>query len=349
MMWKILRHYGIPEKLVSMIRLLYDDYQAQVLHNGELTEAFEVKSGVKQGCLLSPLLFVITLDWAIRRAYGDGRTGIQWTLTTRLEDLEFADDIGLLSQTIRDMRTKCSNLEREGDHVGLKVNASNTKEMRIQTLGNANAISVAGEDIERVNSFTYLGSVVSTSGGTDEDIEARCRKAQHAFSILLPGWKARALSLRTKLRIFRSNVLSILLYGCETWRMTKKIEAQLQTFVNKRLRIILGIFYPNWITNDDLWRRTRQEKIATIIRRRRWRWLRHTLRKADTSITKQALTWNPQGTRKKGRPRTSWRRTIAADLEVMGRSWGQTRQLAQDRQRWRRAVEALCFDAEQRH
>jgi len=85
--------------------------------------------------------------------------------------------------------------------------------------------------------------MVSVTGGTEEDIIARIRKAQQAFACLRAVWKATSLSLKTKIRIFNSNIKLVLLYGSETWRLTKTLLSKVQTFVNKRLRQLLGIFW----------------------------------------------------------------------------------------------------------
>jgi hypothetical protein len=69
--------------------------------------------------------------------------------------------------------------------------------------------------------FTYLGGIVNTTGGADEDIRVRKRKARQAIIILRPVWRNRNISLRTKLTIFETNVKSILLYGSETWKQRK--------------------------------------------------------------------------------------------------------------------------------
>ena len=79
MLWKILRHYGIPFKIVMMFQVLYG-FQARVLHDGRIAEPFEMKTGVRQGCLLSPLFFLVALDWVTRQAYGENKTGIQFTM-----------------------------------------------------------------------------------------------------------------------------------------------------------------------------------------------------------------------------------------------------------------------------
>ena len=81
-------------------------------------------------------------------------------------------------------------------------------------------VTVGGEAIREVESFVYLGSVVDQQGGTDRDVTARVGKARAAFVMLKNIWASGGISMRTKLRIFISNVKSILLYGCETWRTT---------------------------------------------------------------------------------------------------------------------------------
>ena len=299
-LWKILRHNGVPEKIVRMIRVFYNGFQARVLHEGEMTGSFSMNTGVRQGCLLSPLLFLVALDWVSRQAFGGNKTGIQFTLLQKLEDLDFADDMVLLSQKITHMRQKFVALLEQAARVGLKINASKTKEMRIRCPANTGNINCVGEVLEQVSAFTYLGSLITTSGGTEEDVEARCRKAQVAFSILRPIWRSKFISLWTKIRIFNSNVKSVLLYGSKTWRLTKKIITQLQTFTNRRLRYILGMWWPRKISNEELWQRTKQERIEVTIRRRKWRWIGHTLRKPATNITRLSLEWNPQGISSEG-------------------------------------------------
>ena len=105
------------------------------------------------------------------------------------------------------------------------------------------------------------------------------------------------------IKIFNACVISVLLYGCETWLVTSEIRRKKQIFVNRCLRYILRIWWPNIISNTDLWRVTDQEDINLEIRKRKFRWIGHTLRKEDGEISKVALLWNPQGSRKRGRPK----------------------------------------------
>ena len=240
------------------------------------------------------------------------------------------------------MRQKFAALLEQAARVGLKINASKTKEMRIRSPANTGNINCVGEVLEQVSAFTYLGNLITTSGGTEEDVEARCRKAQVAFSILRPIWRSKFISRWTKIRIFNYNVKSVLLYGSETWRLTKKIITQLQTFTNRRLRYILGVWWPRKISNEELWQRTKQERIEVTIRRRKWRWIGHIMRKPATNITRLSLEWNPKGVRRRGRPKKSWRRTIQQEYEDLGMSWDEVKRTAKYRVRWKAAVQALC-------
>ena len=109
-LWRLLRHYGMPDTIVTIIRVLYEGFSAQVVHNGQKIKPLNMRTGVKQDCLLSPLLFLVALDWATRTAF-DRKRSIQWAFTTSLEGLDFADDLALLSHRIQDMRDKARALE----------------------------------------------------------------------------------------------------------------------------------------------------------------------------------------------------------------------------------------------
>ena len=136
-------------------------------------------------------------------------------------------------------------------------------------------------------------------------------------------WGSEIYCLSTKLRIFNSNVKSVLLYGAETWWMTEKLRARLQTFVNKCLRKALCIFWPKWITNKYLWSTANQVPIDEEIRRRKWRQLGHTMRKDQHSITLHSLRWSPAGRRSRGRSKKTWRRTVEEKMKHGDLTWSQ--------------------------
>ena len=95
------------------------------------------------------------------------------------------------------------------------------------------------------------------------------------------------------------------------------------------------------ITNEEVWRRAGQRSAEEELGKRRWRWIGHTLRKGDNSITKKALDWNPQGKRRVGRPRHTWRRAREEDVKRSGKNWKEIKKLARDRREWRCFVDGL--------
>ena len=196
----------------------------------------------------------------MRQSTAGQRTGIQWTFTKQLEDLPQA--------------ARCTGQEKlcrvaaEAEKTGLQINIGKTEAMRVNNKQD-DPLGLHQETIKEVDKFVYLGSVVSKDGGTDEDIKCRINKARHAFNTLRPIWRSAALSLRNKIRILNTNVKSVLLYGSETWRVTKTKTHKLQTFTNRCLRDILNIRWPEVVSNEQPWDKTKQTPIETEIRKRK--------------------------------------------------------------------------------
>ena len=112
-------------------------------------------------------------------------------------------------------------------------------------------------------------------------------------------------------------------------------------FQNRCLRRILQIYWPNTITNEELHQRAEIEPISTQVKRRRWQWIGHVLRQQTTALTRIALRWTPDGQRKRGRPKETWR-TVEREMKEKGWTWGHLERVSADRHRWRALVEALC-------
>ena len=341
-LWKILRHNGIPEKMVHLIKSMYEGTSCRVVHDGQLTDSFDIKTGVRQGCLLSPFLFILAIDWLMKETTRGRRNGIQWTPWTQLDDLDFADDLALLSHTREQMQEKTSVLNSLSRSVGLRIHPGKSKVLKIVS-ASKEQVEIEGNALEDVESFCYLGSIIDRDGGTTAEIKSRIGKAQAAFTSLNKLWRTRDISLRTKLRIFNSNVKSVLLYGCETWNASQTCIKRIQVFINKCLRRLLKIRWTDKVTNEEVFRRTGQGPVGVEVGKRRWRWIGHTLRKPGCT-TRKVLDWNPQGKRSRGRPRGTWRRVTENDVQRSGKTWNSVKKLAQDRERWRVFVRGLYPD-----
>ncbi|VDP39618.1 unnamed protein product [Schistosoma margrebowiei] len=139
-LWKLLRHYGVPEKIVNITRNSYDGLQCKVVHGGQLTDA-------------------LVVDWIMRTSTSEGKHGIQWTARSQLDDLDFADDLALLSHTHEQMQMKTASVAAVSASVGLSIHKGKTKVLKFKAENN-NPITLDGETLENVESFTYLGSII---------------------------------------------------------------------------------------------------------------------------------------------------------------------------------------------
>ena len=185
------------------------------------TDYFPVKSGGRQGCILSPILFNITLDYIMRQTTQNARHGIQWTMFSQLEDLDYADDIALLSTNARHLQQKANVLNENAKKSGLHINMKKTKVMHLNLTEPHPQIMIDGEELEAVDDFTYLGSNISAENSVQKDISVRINKARNSYCSLRNIWKSNIYSLKTKLRLFNSNVISVLLYGCQSWSLQR--------------------------------------------------------------------------------------------------------------------------------
>ena len=196
---------------MKMVKAFYNGFKCAVVDGRERGEWFDIKTGVKQGCNMSGFLFLIIMDWIMRRAVENGENGIRRRFTSKLDDLDFADDIALISSTKQQIQDKTTKLEEEARRVGLKVSTEKTKTMRINA---RNQDKIVVNDIE--DEFTYLGAKVCKEGGGMKDLKNRRSKARGAFIRLKNMWRFNSISRKAKLRLYKTLVVPVLLYGCET-------------------------------------------------------------------------------------------------------------------------------------
>ena len=132
--------------------------------------------------------------------------------------------------------------------------------------------------------------------------------------------------------------------------MTLGDEQRLDVFLHKCLRRILRIFWPMMVSNEELQRRAQTELISKQVRRRRWKWIGHVLRMNQDRTPSVALTWAPEGKRKRGRPKETWRRTVEKERNKLGfGSWAETRKVATDRDEWRLLISSPILYGERRN
>ena len=138
---------------------------------------------------------------------------------------------------------------------------------------------------EKMTEFTYLEAKLTKDGNSESELKARTSKARRAFVALKNIWKTNKMINTTKICLLKSNVLSVLLYAAESWKVTKAIFQMLDVFQSKCLRRILRIYWANKISNKKLHETT--GPIYLEVKRRRWRWVGHVCRIPLTSTPRE--------------------------------------------------------------
>ena len=155
-------------------------------------------------------------------------TGLRWKFTSKVEDLDFADDVALISSRQRHVQLKTNRLVENAERTGLRVNVCKCKVMRVNARNNE-AITVNGLALEDVEKFICLGAIVCKQRGSEEDIsKARLGKARGAFVNRV--WNSSSVSRKTKIRLYKTLVKPVLMYGCEAWKMNEGNAKKIDVF-----------------------------------------------------------------------------------------------------------------------
>ena len=338
-MWKILKWYGFPEKIISIIKDMYEGSKCSVRVGQEHTDWFSVATGVRQGDVLSPLLFNLVLDFIMRKL-DTSEGGLTWVGSEKLKDLDYADDICLLAENFEEMQQLTDQLASDAAKIGLKINCNKSEIMKkFQPV--SVPISVDGVNLKEVEQFTYLGCNITNDGDIRNEINIRIGKAGAAFRNMSKVWSNRIISLRTKIRLYDSIVTSILLYGSESWKGLKEIEERVRIFESGCLRRIMNVRWYEHVSENEIRRRSGLRSIIERIKENRWKWYGHVLRMPESRLPKQTTQWNPVGSRRRGRPKDTWRRTMQRELRMHNLREEDVPSLAEDRSAWRRLVADL--------
>lgn len=294
-MFQILKLYGIPIKIISAIRALYTSTKAKVVSPDGDTDIFDIQAGVLQGDTLAPFLFILVLDYVLRISLDtSSHKGIllKAKQSSRnpdlfLTDLDFADDLALISESIKHAEELLHSLETAASQVGLYCNEGKT-EFLSSSNNDDQLFSLNNVPINRVNDFKYLGSFISDS---EKDFKVRKALAWKACNKLNRIWQSN-LPVNLKLQTFQTLVQPILLYGSETWTMTKVMEKSLDGHYTNLLKRVQNLNWRNHPNLAEIYNGL--PRISSVLTSRRMRFAGHCFR-AKEEIISDLLLWSPTG------------------------------------------------------
>jgi len=333
-MMKILRAYGIPGQLVKGIENMYSSTCAKVISPDGETQMFEIKAGVLQRDTLAPYLFIIVLDYAMRKAIVGKEEELGFTLEERrsrrvhpitITDLNFADDLVLLSNEIDQAQEILTRVESE---LG-KINAGKTKFIACNEQNDDSLTTIDGRVLEKVEDYKYLGAWIKSS---DKDLKIRKAMAWKACNKMTKIWKS-SLQRNFKIRLFKATVEAVLLYGSETWTLTATMEKQLNGCYTRLLRAALGIDWRQRVTNEELY--AGMSRVTERVKERRLVFAGHCYRRIDEAVSGLVLWMPKRGTANRGRSCMNFVDRLVKDSEDLPNAM-------KERLVWRKVVGASC-------
>jgi sorting nexin-29 len=205
-----------------------------------VSDRFPIRNGLKQGDALTPMLFNFALEYAIRRVQVN-QDGLKVNNTHQL--LAYADDVNILGGSLHTLKENADALVSATREIGLEVSADKTKYMvmsRDQNAGRIHSVRTDNSTFEGVEEFKYLGTTLTNQNFIPEEIKSRLRSGNACYNSVQNLLSSRLLSRNLKIKIYRTIIVLVVLYGCETWSLTLRDERKLRVFEKVVLRRIFG-------------------------------------------------------------------------------------------------------------
>ncbi|XP_045503538.1 uncharacterized protein LOC123700381 [Colias croceus] len=361
-LYSALESIGCPPKLLCLIKSFHENMNGIVVFNGSTSEPFKVCRGVRQGCVLAPTLFGIYFSLMLRAAFSDDHQGVHLHTRTDgrlfnisllkskkhredlfVDNLLFADDAALLANSPFELQSMIDRFSRACSQFAMTVNTSKTVILSQGTPAGS-TVSLNGTPIVEIDRFCYLGSTVSNNLSLDSEIDIRIGKAATMFGKLNEKvWRNKHLTVKTKMIVFQASILSILLYGAETWTSYAKQERRLNSFYMRCLRKILGITWQNKITNQKVLQTAQLPSLTTLLKQKRLRWLGHVYRMEPSRLPRRVMLGAIADARRDiGRPLLRFKDCVKRDMASFKIDHNNWEKLATNRSEWRKLVSEGC-------
>jgi hypothetical protein len=369
-LWQVLRLYRVPGVLVNLLEDLHTGTQAAVRMDGALGSWFATQSGVRQGCVIAPLLFNTFMDFVVRRALARVQEELGHECGIRIFvdgqprtffGMLYADDLALLSHPLCELRAMLAAMDQVCVELGLAINAGKTEVMCVDASGAmqaelaAHPIVLSGGPVTVCSAFKYLGSWLTESPTMDKEVAVRKGKAYAAFNSFAGLWSNPHLRLPDKVACYRVFVLPHMLYAAEGWNVTAAQLKTLEVVHNNCMRRMMGVRLRDRHSAKHLLATCKLEPVQVLVARAQLRWAGHVARMGPERAPFVALVGDLPGSRRRGGQRMTFLRSLRSGLATCGLPCGSSdeecrqwvRECASDRVAFNRMVRGLKMAARQ--
>ena len=319
LIWWCLRKKGVPEEYVQIVQDMYRSCKTQVVTQKGETEYFPIEVGLHQGSALSPLLFIIIMDVLTENIEKDA----PWAMM-------FADDLVLCAMTREEVDEDLETWRVVFERHGLKISRTKTEYLPSPTNYTETTVKLVDAELPTVTSFKYIGSLFTSEGGSQADVNNRIRIGWMKWKEVSGVMCDRKMPVELKDKVFKTIIRPAMTYGSECWAVKKKDESKLNSAEMRMLRWARGKTRLDHIRNEDIRKEAHVKPVETFLENKRLKWFGHCLRREPNHICAKSLRLEVSGRRSRGRPRKRWRDNIQGDMK----KYRQTEDMAQDRKYW---------------
>jgi hypothetical protein len=304
---EVLHKIGVDYRDIRTIASLYWGQTAKVKVGSTLTNKIEIKKGVRQGCILSPILFNIYSEEVFKTALEESTEGIKINGEI-INNIRYADDTVILASSMEELSCLMSKIQKTSAQYGLRLNITKTKWMLVsKTQQPPQQLILDNERIEHVDSYIYLGTTVNSNWDQAKEIRIRVEKARASFTSMKQIFTSKSLTLPLKIRLLKCYVFPVLLYGMEAWTMTATLMKKVEAFEMWAYRRILRISWTEHVTNEEVLRRIGKEReVGISIKKRKLEYLGHVMRHNKYRVLQLIVQGKIDSRRGPGRRRHSW-------------------------------------------
>lgn len=309
----ILRESGIDDRDANIISKLYSQQKAIVRVENETSEEFSIKRGVRQGCILSPLLFNVYSEQLFKEALSNIEDGVVINGEI-INNLRYADDTVIIADTAEGLQKLIDRVGTACNKYGMKINCKKTHTLIVSknAIGNGNLQFTANNvALTMAETVTYLGCTLNSDWDHSREIKGRIEKARGTFNKMRNVLCNLSLNIHTRIRILKCYVLSTLLYGAEAWTLTDASCKRIDVFEMWCYRRMLRISWIHHVSNDTVLQRINgQLQYLQYVKRRKLEYFGHIMRNEKYHLLQLILQGKIEGRRSAGRRRLSWLRNL---------------------------------------
>lgn len=336
------RERGVNEKLCMNISSVYKNTRNYIRTGNLHSEEFTTAEGLRQGGVLSPILFNIVMDDILKEVKTKVRrlkVGYRNMEIVTIGECVFADDVAIFANNEKDIQ---HNLEVWQDALkkrNLKINIDKTRVMKIGNSNITSPVELNGNKVEQADIYKYLGAKIQGNGKNSAEINERLENTMKLYHAMNTGFiRKKEISVKTKMSVFNTVFRPILTYGSESWILSRQQKSKIQAVEMKYLRAVKGVTRRDRIRNEVIREELSIEPTLKFIERQQLKWFGHMVRMGQERQVKTIWQTRTARKRSRGRPRKKWDDKVAETLKEKGLTWREGVRLAKDRKEWTSVV-----------